>query len=138
MPQPSTSDVQVLLTVYTTFANDIEAYQSEHATDPDVDQDTLVTLVSDITQHARTLADDAVATTFNNVANDLTKLQTLVTSANTEINALKQQAGKYTQIAAIASGVLGIAAALASHNFGSVMQSAQTLTQTLSTTVTAG
>src|ERR1700685_317509 len=114
MPQPSTGDIQLLLTIYTAFANGIVVYQSEHATDPDVDQAALVTLVSAITQHAQTIADDAVATTFNNVANDLTKLQTLVAQANTEVNALKQQAGRYEKIAAIASGVLGIAVALAS------------------------
>ena len=125
--QPSPQDALALAQRYNTFADAIVRYQADHGTDPDVDQANLVALVGAVTQRARTIASDAQATAFNDVANDLQLLDTVLNDANAEIATLTALAGNYTKIATIISGVLGIAEGLAQHDPASALKSATTL-----------
>jgi len=131
MPQMSTGDTLILAGNYASFAEDVVDYQADHGDDPDVDQTQLAVLVSALTQHSRTLANDAAATAFNDCADAVQQLQQQTASAVVELASLTQLAKQYTRVASIAAAVVNIGTGLALHNPDATLKAVASLATAL-------
>jgi hypothetical protein len=112
----SKPDALALAATYASFAEDLVEYQADHGGDDDVDQAQLATMVSAVTQHSRTLANDAVATAFNDAAAAVQQLQKVTEDAKTDLGVLSGEVKKYTRVADITAGIINIGVGLATHN----------------------
>jgi hypothetical protein len=127
MPTMSPDDAATLANAYANFAGDLVQYQADHGADPDVDQQQLSTLVSAVTQHSRTLANDAAATAFNDTAAAVQQLQKVTADAVADLATLTTQVSKYTRVANIASGIINIGVGLATGNAIAALKAADGL-----------
>jgi hypothetical protein len=123
----SPDDAATLANAYANFAGDLVQYQADHGADPDVDQQQLSTLVSAVTQHSRTLANDAAATAFNDTAAAVQQLQKVTVDAVADLATLTTQVSKYTRVANIASGIINIGVGLATGNAIAALKAADGL-----------
>ncbi len=133
MPSMSAADAATLANEYANFAGDLVQYQADHGRDADVDQQQLSTLVSAVTQHSRTLANDAAATAFNDTAAAVQQLQKVTSDACADLAQLSAEVGKYTHVANLASGIINIGVGLATGNALAALKAADTLANCLQT-----
>lgn len=127
MPTISQPDALALAQLYAGFAEDLVEYQADHSGDDDVDQAQLSTMVSAVTQHSRTLANDAIATVFADTAAAVQQLQQVTTAAKADLENLSAEVKKYTRVADITSGIINIGVGLATHNPTATIKAAVTL-----------
>lgn len=127
MPTMSQGDALILAGQYADYADQLVEYQSDHGADDDVDQAQLATMVSAVTQHSRTLANDAMATAFDDSAAAVQQLKKVTADAKTDLEQLSAQVKKYERIADITAGILNIGAGLATHNPMATLKAAANL-----------
>jgi hypothetical protein len=120
-------DAQALAGRYAEYASDLVRYQADHGGDDDVDQMQLAMLVSSVTQHSRVLANDAMATVFDDDAAAVKTLQSVTSDAKRELCALDAQRGTFEKVAKITTGVINIGVGLATRNPSATLKAAQTL-----------
>lgn len=113
MPHMSQSDALILSGLYAAFAEDLVQYQSDHSDDDDVDPGQLATMVSALTQHSRTLANDALATSFDDSAAAVQQLQQVTADARTDLKQLSSEVKQFTRVADITAGIINIGVGLA-------------------------
>lgn len=117
MADPLTAkQLLVLSQEYAQLATTLTAYQNAHSGDPDVDVVVLQQLISGINSSAGTLANQAVATAFDNVGQTYTNLVTITDHANKAATSLTQEVKKFSRIASIATSMVNLASALGSGN----------------------
>jgi hypothetical protein len=124
MPQMSQGDALILAGNYASYAEDIVQYQADHGGEDDVDQGALATMVSAVTQHSKTLANDAMATIFNDTAGAAQQLQKATADATADLASLSSQVNTYSRVADITAGVINIGVGLATRNPGAVLKAA--------------
>jgi hypothetical protein len=131
VPHMSQSDALMLAALYGKFAEELVAYQSDHADDDDVDNGKLSTLISAVTQHSRDLANDAAATSFNDTTSAVQQLQKVTSDANDELKSLSAEVGRFTRVADITAGIINIGVGLALQNPDAAIKAAVGLGTTL-------
>ena len=92
----------------------LEQYESDHATDPDVDLAALQQMIAQIDEAADGLANKAAATIFNDSAAAYAHLTDITQRANETAASLAKEAAQFARIAKIGAAMLGLAAALGS------------------------
>lgn len=116
MPNISQADALAIAANYAIFAEDLVDFQAGHGGDDDVDQAQLATMVSAVTQHSRTLANDAMATVFDDTAAAVQQLKSVTADAKADLETLNGEVEKYARVADIATGIINIGVGLATHN----------------------
>ena len=132
MQQMSTADGLILAEHYASFAEELVNYQSDHGEDEDVNQSELATILSAITQHSRTLANEAAATAFNDSAGATQQLQKSTASAVVELATLTNEVKQYTRVASIATCFVNLGIGLALKNPTATLKAAASLVSVLS------
>jgi uncharacterized membrane protein YgaE (UPF0421/DUF939 family) len=130
MSQPLTTDqLDYLSSEYSQLEKNLIAYQSAHATDPDVDLAELQQCISDIGDAAIDLTNKAVATKFNDTAKAYASLTHVTEQANATAISLTKQRNRYSQVAKVAAAMIGLASALAMGNVAGVFSAIASCTQ---------
>jgi len=127
----SAAQLAYLAGEYTQLGTTLEHYQEDHSGDPDFDQAAAQQFISDIGDVADGLANQGIATEFNDTAAAYASLTKVTEGANETAASLAQEAGKFSRIAKIATAILGLAASLGSGNPASVFQSIAACTQAI-------
>jgi hypothetical protein len=124
MAQPlSAAQLAYLAGEYTKLGSTLEQYQEDHNADPDFDQAAAQQFISDIDDIADNLANEGVATKFDDTAAAYASLTKVTQDANATAASLAQEVEHFSRIAKIATAMLGLAASLGSGNPESVLKS---------------
>ncbi len=133
MGQPLSADqLASLAGQYTNLGNTLEQYQEDHGTDSDFDPAAAQQFISDVGDVADGLANEGVATKFDDTAAAYSSLTKVTQDANKTAAVLAQQTQKFSRIAKIATTMLGLAASLGSGNPASVYQAISACSQAIS------
>lgn len=122
MPQSLTpQELAYLAGEYTQFAATLSRYQNAHADDPDMDPVALGQQITQLNNIAQTLANEALATLFNDAAQTFANLMKVTAHANQVATSLAQERDQFSRIAAVAASLLALGAALTSGDASGVI-----------------